>query len=267
MNWYTVVVDISVSRSCYCRKDRGNRVSHRCRHQSECGMRLIADALSLHAPVNYVTAAMYIATNILRQLHKVLERPITACPQVCHIEMVCRSSQCQQVQRFWQCSYRGTNWWQWRSNVVIWMQPVAYSCTDVDFYSDVWMCLDVDIATLAKSLKSICNVSLYWHPQGQALQRQSWVTNWAQWQSNVAVWMQPVAYSCTDVDFDSDVWMCLDVDTTTLAKSLKSYCNDSLALWAIQKCDCRTKVKLYNGNHESPIEDSDDPMRRYGCSH
>ena len=36
--------------------------------QSECGMRLIADALSLHAPVNYATAAMHIVTNILRQL-------------------------------------------------------------------------------------------------------------------------------------------------------------------------------------------------------
>ena len=28
----------------------------------------------------------------------------------------------------------------------------------------------------------------------------------------LAVWMQPVAYSYTDVDFDSDVWVCLDVD-------------------------------------------------------
>ena len=42
---------------------------------------------------------------------------------------------------------------------------------------------------------------------------------WGRWWSNVALWMQPVAYSCTDVDFDSDVWMCLDVDITTLAKS------------------------------------------------
>ena len=48
-------------------------------------------------------------------------------------------------------------------------------------------------------------------------------TIWGWWWSNVAVWMQPVAYSCTDVDFDSDVWMCLDVDITTLAKSLKSW--------------------------------------------
>ena len=38
--------------------------------------------------------------------------------------------------------------------------------------------------------------------------------------------MQPVAYSYTDVNFDSDVWVCLDVDITTLAKSLKSYCNN-----------------------------------------
>ena len=44
-------------------------------------------------------------------------------------------------------------------------------------------------------------------------------TIWGWWWSDVAVWMQPVAYSCTDVDFDSDVWMCLDVDITTLAKS------------------------------------------------
>ena len=39
-----------------------------------------------------------------RVVHKKLKRPITACPQVCHTEMVYRSSQCQQVQRFWQCS-------------------------------------------------------------------------------------------------------------------------------------------------------------------
>ena len=39
----------------------------------------------------------------------------------------------------------------------------------------------------------------------------------------VAVWTQPVAYSYTDVDFDSDVWVCLDVDITTLAKSLESH--------------------------------------------
>ena len=43
------------------------------------------------------------------------------------------------------------------------MQPVAYSYTDVDFDSDVWVCLDVDITTLAKSLKSYCNHSSHWH--------------------------------------------------------------------------------------------------------
>ena len=36
-----------------------------------------------------------------------------------------------------------------------------------------------------------------------------------------------VAYSYTDVDFDSDVWVFLDVDITTLAKSLESYWNHS----------------------------------------
>ena len=42
------------------------------------------------------------------------------------------------------------------------LQPVAYSYSDVAFASDVLMCLDVDITTLAKSLKSICNDSLHW---------------------------------------------------------------------------------------------------------
>ena len=40
---------------------------------------------------------------------------------------------------------------------------VAYSCTDVDYDSDVWKYLDVDITKLAISLKSICNDSLHWH--------------------------------------------------------------------------------------------------------
>ena len=43
------------------------------------------------------------------------------------------------------------------------LQPVAYSYTDVDFDSDVLMCLEVDITTLVKSLKSICNDLLHWH--------------------------------------------------------------------------------------------------------
>ena len=63
-------------------------------------------------------------------------------------------------------------------------------------------------------------------PQGRAQQWPLWVLNGWRWWSNVAVWMQPVAYSYTDVDFDSDVWVCLDVDITTLTKSLKSYCKD-----------------------------------------
>ena len=49
----------------------------------------------------------------------------------------------------------------------------------------------------------------------------SW-NEWFQYDSsafaNVAVWMQTVAYSYTDVNFDSDVWVCLDIDITTLAK-------------------------------------------------
>ena len=44
-------------------------------------------------------------------------------------------------------------------------------------------------------------------------------TIWGQWRSNVLLWIQPVACSCTDVNFDSDVWMYLDVHITTLAKS------------------------------------------------
>ena len=38
-------------------------------------------------------------------------------------------------------------------------------------------------------------------------------------QSNVALWIQPVARSCTGVNLDSDVWMCLDTHNTTLVKS------------------------------------------------
>ena len=41
--------------------------------------------------------------------------------------------------------------------------------------------------------------------------------------SLVTSWDDMVAYSYTDVDFDSDVWVFLDVDITTLAKSLESY--------------------------------------------
>ena len=41
--------------------------------------------------------------------------------------------------------------------------------------------------------------------------------NWRQ--SNVALCVKPVACSCTDVNLDSDVWMCLDMHNTTLVKS------------------------------------------------
>ena len=71
-------------------------------------------------------------------------------------------------------------------------------------------------------------------PQGWAQQWPLWVFNWWRWQSNMAMWMQPVAYSYTDVDFDSDVWVCLEVDITTLAKSQKSYCKD-LFHWHTQR--------------------------------
>ena len=42
------------------------------------------------------------------------------------------------------------------------------------------------------------------------------------WRSNVAVWVTPVACPCTDADLGSDVWICLEIHTTTLAKSGQS---------------------------------------------
>ena len=39
------------------------------------------------------------------------------------------------------------------------------------------------------------------------------------WCSNMAVWVPPIACSYTDVDLDSDMWICLDIHTTILAKS------------------------------------------------
>ena len=88
---------------------------------------------------------------------------------------VCMS---QYVQRLLQCSEWGTNLGHWWSNVAVWMQPAAYSCTDINFDSDVWMWLDIDITTLAISLKSICNDLLHRHSN-----------KWDQW------WIQGVYMS------------------------------------------------------------------------
>ena len=62
----------------------------------------------------------------------------------------------------------------------------------------------------------------------------SYVTGWGRWWSNVAVWMQPVAYWCTDVSFSSELLMCLDFHITTLAKSQYSTCHDGFFGASIQ---------------------------------
>ena len=80
--------------------------------------------------------------------------------------------------------------------------------------------------------------------------------------------MQPVAYSYTDVNFDSDVWVCLDVDISTLAEALKSYCNHLFHEYtprsssAMAIISTQFKVDLNN----EKINDGDDPIWRCGCS-
>ena len=117
----------------------------------------------------------------------------------------------------------------WWSNVAVWVKPVACSHTDADLGSDVWICLEIHTTTLAKSgPRSGVDFWTQVHHYSRSLVKivsqerhnpSRVVPLCAFWWSNVAVWVKPVACSHTDADLGSDVWICLEIHTTTLAKS------------------------------------------------
>ena len=181
-------------------------------------------------------------------------------------------------------------------SVAVWMQPVAYSYTDVDFDSDVWVCLDVDITALAKSLES------HW-----------WslcVLNWWHWQSNFYLGIWIVQYCITALaksleahwnhsvheytprSSSAMVIVCIQLMTVTIQCGGVDAASSLFIHWCLLWLWCigvpgrwhhhigkvtwitlkplapwvYPKVELSNGRRVSSIDDSDDPMWRCGRS-
>ena len=112
---------------------------------------------------------------------------------------------------------------------------IKYSGMDVAssllmHWCQLWLrCIDVPGVSYhhiikVTEIKLSLLVSLVYHSKKSHIQ----VLICEKWRTvtiKLAVWMQPLAYWRTDVNFDSDILMCLDFHITILANSLKSNCH------------------------------------------
>ena len=151
------------------------------------------------------------------------------------------------------------NWWRLRSNMSTWGQPGAYLYTDVDFDSDLWVCLDVDIITLAKSLESYWNHLFHeYTPRSRSAM------------IIMSIHLMTVTIQCGDVDAASSLfihwcrlWLwCMGVPG-------RWHHHIGKVTWIILKPLVPwvyPKVELSNGHRDYSIDDGDDPMWRCGRS-